>query len=142
MLRLPPIAPKTQHPPRSPTMPKYLLILRDDTTKDFSGLGPEQFGQILAAYQAWGEKLGKSGNLQLGRKLQGEGGRVMTPDATGKKVTTKDGPYVETKEVVGGVYIISARDYDHAVKLCEGHPQFRFGSIEIREIDFMGGPEE
>jgi hypothetical protein len=123
-------------------MPKYMLILRDDITKDLSGIGPEQFGEILAAYEAWGAKLAKSGNLQLGRKLQNEGGRVLEPDAIGKHVSAKDGPYVETKEVVGGVYLISARDYDHAVKLCEGHPHFRFGSIEVREIDFMGGPEQ
>jgi hypothetical protein len=123
-------------------MPKYMLILRDDITKDLSGIGPEQFGEILAAYEAWGAKLAKSGNLQLGRKLQNEGGRVLKPDASGKQVTAKDGPYVETKEVVGGVYLISARDYDHAAKLCEGHPHFRFGSIEVREIDFMGGPEQ
>ena len=57
------------------------------------------------------------------------------------KVTVKDGPYVESKEVVGGIYLIQADSYDHAVKLCQGHPNFRFGSIEVREIDFMGQPE-
>ena len=31
---------------------------------------------------------------------------------------------------------------DHAVELCQGHPNFRFGSIEVRELDFMGGPEK
>jgi len=121
-------------------MPKYMLILRSDVTKDYSALTPSDFEQILGEYQAWGENLASQGRLHLGRKLTDEGGRVTTPE--GNKVTVKDGPYVETKEVVGGVYVISADSYDHAVKLCEGHPNYRFGSIEVREIDFMGGPEE
>lgn len=123
-------------------MSKFLLILRSDVTKDYSDFSPEAFGEILAAYQAWGEKLESQGRLKLGHKLTDEGGRVLQPDATGERVTPKDGPYVETKEVVGGVYLIEADDYDHAAALCEGHPNFRFGSIEIRQLDFMGGPEE
>jgi len=123
-------------------MAKFMLILRSDVTKDYSSFTPDQFGEILAQYQAWGEKLRASGNLQLGRKLTDEGGRVLHPTGDGTKAVAKDGPYVETKEVVGGVYIVDARDYDHAVKLCEGHPNFLFGSIEVRELDFMGGPEE
>ncbi|MCA8974393.1 MAG: hypothetical protein KDC98_06705, partial [Planctomycetes bacterium] len=74
------------------------------------------------------------------RKLTDQGGVVMQPN--GGKVEQKDGPYVETKEVVGGIYIVKADSYDQAVELCAGHPNFRFGSIEIRELDFMGGPEE
>lgn len=121
-------------------MPKYLLILRSDVTADYSSLTPDDFGQILAAYQAWGEKLQKQGRLELGKKLMDEGGKVMQPKDG--KITIKDGPYVETKEVVGGVYMLKADSYDHAVRLCEGHPNFRFGSIEIRQVDFMGGPED
>lgn len=121
-------------------MPKYMLILRGDITVDYSKFSPKDFEQILAEYEAWGAKLGKEGRLQLGRKLTDQGGKVMLPKDG--KVTVKDGPYVETKEVVGGVYLIEADDYDHAVRLCQGHPNFRFGSIEVREVDFMGGPEE
>ena len=65
----------------------------------------------------------------------------MAPAGKGG-VTVKDGPYQETKEVVGGVYLIKAESYQHAVELCQGHPNFRFGTIEIREIDFMGQPED
>lgn len=121
-------------------MPKYMLILRADTQVNYSKLTPADFEQILGEYHAWSEKLGQQGRLELARKLMDQGGKVMTP--RGGKVTVKDGPYVETKEVVGGVYLIKADSYDHAVRLCEGHPNFRFGSIEIRELDFMGGPEQ
>lgn len=120
-------------------MPKYLLILRGDATADYSQFTPDDFAKILGEYEAWGEKLVKQGRLEAGHKLQDQGGKVMTPK--GGKVTVKDGPYIETKEVVGGIYLVKANSYDHAVKLCEGHPNFRFGSIEIRELDMMGQPE-
>ena len=47
-----------------------------------------------------------------------------------------------SKEVVGGYYLLKADSYEHAVQLCEGHPNLQFGSIEIRQVDFMGGPED
>ena len=121
-------------------MPKYMLILRADVTVDYSKLTPDDFGKILGEYEAWGKKLATQGRLDLGRKLTDEGGKVLS--SKGGKISVKDGPYVETKEVVGGVYLIKADNYDHAVKLCEGHPNFRFGTIEVREIDFMGQPEQ
>ena len=124
-------------------MAKFLLILRGDAQADYSQLTPADFETILGEYAAWGERLAKEGRLELGHKLTDEGGRVMTPQkpGPGAKVTVKDGPYVESKEVVGGVYLLKADSYDHAVRLCQGHPNFRFGSIEVREIDFMGQPE-
>lgn len=121
-------------------MAKYLLILRGDATADYSKFTPGDFEQILSEYSSWAGKLAREGRLEFGHKLTDQGGKVMHPQ--GAKVTVKDGPYVESKEVVGGVYLIQADSYDHAVKLCQGHPNFRFGSIEVREIDFMGQPEE
>lgn len=114
-------------------MTKYMLILRGDVTQDYSKFTPQDFQEILAAYQAWGEKMAAEGRLELGHKLTDQGGKVIAP-----KGDVKDGPYVETKEVVGGVYVIEAESYDHAVKLCENHPNFKFGSIEVREIDTVG----
>jgi len=131
----------SRHDRRNPktTMPKFLLILRGDAQADYSKLTPADFEKILGEYQAWSGKLTAQGRLQLGHKLTDQGGMVLTPKAG--KVTAKDGPYVESKEVVGGIYLIKADDYAHAARLCENHPNFRFGSIEIREVDFMGGPE-
>ena len=60
----------------------------------------------------------------------------------GGRLVVKDGPFAESKEIVGGFYLIKADDYAHAVKLCEDHPQFvNDGFVEIREVDFMGEPE-
>ena len=116
-----------------------MLILRGDVTADYSQFTPEDFGKILGDYQAWGDRMSSEGRLVFNEKLTDQGGKVMTPKDGGADV--KDGPYVESKEVVGGVYVIKAKDYDEAVRCCEGHPNFRFGSIEVREVDFMGQPE-
>lgn len=124
-------------------MPKYMLILRGDATADYSQFTPDDFARILAEYDAWGARLQAQHRLHLGQKLTDQGGKVIWPLAPQPgKVTVKDGPYVETKEVVGGIYVLTADSYEHAVKLCEGHPNLRFGSIEVRELDFLGGPEK
>jgi hypothetical protein len=55
---------------------------------------------------------------------------------------TKDGPFVETKEIVSGFHIIKADSYDHAMKLVADHPVFSYkGLLEIREVDLMGKPD-
>jgi hypothetical protein len=121
-------------------MPKFMLVLRDDPSA-FANYGPADFQSLLAKYGAWTQRMAKEGRLVRGNKLQDEGGRTMKKQ--NGRVVTKDGPFVETKEIVSGFYIISADNYDQAVKLCDDHPVFSHdGRLEIREIDFMGGPEE
>lgn len=120
-------------------MPKFMLILRGDVTVDYSQFTPDDFAKILGEYEAWGGKLAAEGRLDVGHKLTDQGGKVIWP--RGKQTEVKDGPYVESKEVVGGYYILKADSYEHAVELCAGHPNLRFGSIEVRQVDFMGGPE-
>ncbi len=121
-------------------MSKYMLILRGDVTAADSSMTPEDMQKVIEAYGQWAGRLAQQGILHVGHKLADRGGKVMRPKSGSVDVT--DGPFIESKEVVGGYYVITAESYDHAVELCRGHPNFRFGSIEIRELDFMGGPEE
>ena len=121
-------------------MPQYLLILRGNVEAEQQEWTPEAMQGVIEKYQTWAVNLAQKGLLKSGQKLSDEGGKVMMPH--GGEVTVKDGPYIESKEVVGGYYLIKADSYDHAVTLCHDHPNFLFGSIEIREIDFMGQPEE
>ena len=104
-------------------MPRYALMLRDNGFPP--GLSPTELQAALGRYKAWLEKVGRVG----GEKLKDRNGRVM------KRGSVTDGPYVESKEVIGGFMIIEARDYDDAVKLCSDHPHLDIGSIEIREVD-------
>ena len=70
------------------------------------------------------------------------GGDALQPVETARtvswkngKVATTDGPYAETKEQIGGILVLEARDMNHAVQLMEQHPALKFGSIfEIRPV--------
>jgi len=66
-------------------------------------------------YKSWRTNL-----KATGEKLQDETGRVMK--GTGTNLAVSDGPYAESKEVIGGFFIIEANDYDHAVELCRDCP--------------------
>ena len=106
-------------------MAKFVLMLRDT---GFPGdLSAEDIQAVIRRYEAWSKKVGRTG----GEKLKDSGGKVMTRSGV------TDGPYVESKEMLGGFMIIEARDYDDAVRLCQDHPHLEFGSIEIREVDRM-----
>ena len=118
-------------------MTHYMLILRADPN-GYADLTPAQMQDLLQRFEAWGGALAGEGRLRDGKKLTDEGGRTLTK-ANGK-LQVKDGPFGETKEIVGGVYFITADSYDHAVELVAAQPNLdlRGGSIEIREVDWMG----
>lgn len=109
-------------------MPQFVLMLRDSGS--FPGdISAEEIQQILERYGAWSARLGASGS----KLVDGEG-RVMVRKDGGVAVT--DGPYAESREVIGGYFIVDADDYDAAAKLAEDCPHLEFGSIEIRQIEF------
>ncbi len=65
-------------------------------------------------------------------RLAEDVGRVMR--STGGQPRVTDGPYSETKEVLGGYYLIEAADYDEAVRRAMDHPHLDHGTIEVRKI--------
>ena len=116
-------------------MPKFMLLLHD-APDTFSTMSPEQMQQVIEKYIAWGDRLRDSGVLTDGQKLKDEPGRVMR--SAGGRLRVTDGPYSETKEVLGGYYLVEVKDYDAAVKLASDCPQLEYGgAIEVREIDPM-----
>ena len=59
--------------------------------------------------------------------------------ASSGRVSVTDGPYAESKELVGGYFIISAADYDEACRVAESNPHFKYGgNIEVRQVDAVG----
>ena len=104
-------------------MPKFALILR--YTGFSPDLSPEEIQGILDRYRTWMHNNPRLG----GEKLQERGGRVM------RRSAVTDGPYAESKEIIGGFSIVEARDYDDVVRMCRDHPHLEFGSIEVREVD-------
>ena len=115
-------------------MSRFLVLLRDEPS-GFASLSPAEMQAIIEKYVAWGERLRASGHLQLGDKLVDGSGRVIR----GASPMVSDGPFVESREIVGGVYVLAARDYDEAVALLSDSPHLTFSSIEIREIEELPG---
>ena len=121
-------------------MAKFMLILRDDP-KGYADYSPEQFQRLIEKYRAWSQRLAAEGRVDLGRKLKDEGGRLMRKKDG--KLSVKDGPFNETKEFVGGVYVMKADGYARVIELLRDHPHYSIGgTIEVRQIDFGGGPED
>lgn len=91
---------------------------------------PEEMQANMGKWMAWIEQLSKDGKYVSGEPLL-PGGKLIS----GKKKTVTDGPYTEGKELVGGYFIINAADYNEAVELCEGYPDYEIGgSIQVRQV--------
>ena len=82
---------------------------------------------------AYDDQLRRNGHFAGGDGLHPPGTAVTLRFANGK-VSSTDGPYAETKEQLGGVLILEARDLDHAVELMSKHPGVHMGPFEIRPI--------
>jgi hypothetical protein len=118
-------------------MAKFLLLLRDNPA-EFRSLSPAEMQRIIGEYRAWAEGLRTRNQLHNSNKLMDDAGKVVQHN--GASVTLKDGPYAETKEVIGGYFLIEAPDYAAAVEIARGCPHVRPGSngtIEVRQIQEM-----
>ncbi|MGH3926891.1 MAG: YciI family protein, partial [Pseudonocardiaceae bacterium] len=113
-------------------MPKFILLPMDNPA-DFAGLAPEEIQGIIQRYQAWSSKLRNGGHLLDSNKLRDAEGRVVRK-VDGRTVV-RDGPYTETKEVVGGYWLVQARNYDEVVELVQDCPHLEFGNLVIRQIE-------
>lgn len=114
---------------------KYLCLAYGERSK-MEALSPDDFRALVERCKAHDEKLRASGHLVLVESLEWDS-TVLRP-RQGKTVTT-DGPYAETKEQVGGLFMIEARDLDEAVRVASLHPAAHLGEqlgwgIEIRPI--------
>ena len=114
-------------------MAKYLLMLRDKGTYD--SLSPEEMQKIFQRFRAWSTPLRASGKIVASEKLRDHQGRVVKRN--GSKTAVTDGPFAEAKEIIGGFFLVDAKDYDEAIKLSDGCPHLDYGSIEVREIEPM-----
>jgi hypothetical protein len=114
------------------------MLLLYDNPESFDGVSPEEMQAIIGKYSAWREGLAENGRLVGGEKLKDGEGRVMRNGDAGVRVL--DGPFSETKEVIGGYFAIQAADYAEAVEISRGCPHLEFGgAIEIREIEELHG---
>ena len=109
-------------------MSEYLILIYGDE-KAGADAGPEVWGQLLEAHNRFAEQV-----VELGGKMVAGNALETTSNATsvrGDVVT--DGPFAETKEALGGYYLIEANDLDHALKIAKLCPA-PFGGVEVRPI--------
>ncbi len=105
-------------------MPQYMLLLYN-TPSTFAKMSPEEGQRAFEKYMAWSKKPFTVDSKRLGL----DNGKVLR----GKRVT--DGPYSETKEILGGYYLIGAANYEEAVQRSLDHPTLEYGgTIELREL--------
>jgi hypothetical protein len=110
---------------------QYLVLIYEAEKRFANGFDEAEF----AEYGAFGKKY--AGTIKAGHALQ--------PTATAKTVRVRDGkasptdgPFAETKEQLGGLYLLEAASIDEAASIASGIPAARFGSIEVRPIMIFG----
>jgi len=115
---------------------KYICLGYYDKRK-FDNLPEDERNAMFDACFDYDDHLRASGHWGAGEALQGPE-TAMTVYWKNGKVATTDGPYVETKEQLGGILVLEARDMNHAVQLIAQHPAVRFGNpFEIRPAGDM-----
>jgi hypothetical protein len=113
-------------------MNHYLLLLRNHP-ESFHGLSPQEIQQVFAKYVKWRTELQEAGRLAGSNKLDDTSGRVLHGGAAGEMRIT-DGPFVESKELIGGYFMVSANSYEEVLELCKDCPHLAFGTVEVRLV--------
>jgi len=109
-------------------MSQYLILIYEDEAS-YATAAPEVMGEVMEAHNRFA-----AGVEQLGAKLVGGEALQDTSTATSVRgAAVTDGPFVETKEALGGYYLIDAPDLDTALAVAKTVPA-RFGGVEVRPV--------
>ena len=109
-------------------MGKYAILIYEDQSV-YATMSPEAWGDLVEAHDAFTKKV-----FELGGSLAGGEALAPTSAATtlkGGAVTS--GPFVESQEALGGIYVVEARDLDHAVEIAAFCPA-AYGGVEVRPV--------
>lgn len=113
-------------------MPKFLMLAVEDGQR-FTDVSPAEMQAIIERYVSWTEEMRRTGQLLDSNKLRdGEGRRVAR---RGEQIVVRDGPFPETKEVIGGYWIVDVPSDEAVVALAKKSPHLDFGTLEIRRIE-------
>jgi hypothetical protein len=104
--------------------------------KAFEALSESERNTFMDDCFAYDDVLRSGGHMIGGEGLQSIQQAKTVRSRNGKAVVT-DGPFAETKEVLGGILVLEARDMDHAVELMSKHPGTKAGPFEIRGVEDM-----
>lgn len=122
---------------------KYLLTIYADES-GWANASPEDVQQMMAAYGAFSEAAQEAGVLIGGEGLQ-PSTTATTVRVRDNETLTTDGPFAETREQLGGYYLLDCRDLDDAIGWAARIPDANNGSIEVRPVmdyEAMGAEEQ
>ncbi|MGQ0548136.1 MAG: YciI family protein [Armatimonadota bacterium] len=111
---------------------RYLCLIYDEEKK-LGTMSKSEGDAFMNEYGAFTEGIRKSGQFLGGEALQPVQ-TATTVRVRNGKVSTTDGPFAETKEQLGGFYLINAKDLNEAIQVASKIPSARLGSIEVRPI--------
>jgi hypothetical protein len=111
-------------------MEKFMLVFHGGSDVATETKSPEAMQKHMQKWFAWIEKLQREGRYDSGEALLPHGKFI-----SGKNKVVTDGPFAESKELVGGYFIVKAKDMDDALKICEDYPDFIFnGKVQVRPV--------
>jgi len=111
---------------------RYLCLIYDEEKK-LGAMSKGESDAFMGEYFAFTEGIKKSGQYVSGEALQPVQSATTVRVRDGKMSTT-DGPFAETKEQLGGFYLITATDLDEALQVASKIPSARIGSVEVRPV--------
>jgi hypothetical protein len=115
---------------------KYMLLIYDDE-QAWEKLAETERHRILGEYMQFTQQIKSTGKYVMGAQLRQTLSATSVRIRNGKRVVT-DGPFAETREQLGGYYVIDAKDLDEALDVAAEIPSARVGTVEIRPIvDFV-----
>ena len=109
-------------------MAEYMILIFEDESA-YATATPDVLQQVMEAHGRFAEQVAEKG----GKIVEG---RALQPTSTATTIrgdVVTDGPFIETKEAVGGYYLIEARDLDHAIAIARECPA-PYGGVEVRPI--------
>lgn len=111
---------------------QYAMLIYSEESKDPKP-GTKEFDDLIGEYFALSDQVKKNGMYQAGAALQPVA-TATTVKVRDGKLTTTDGPFAETKEQLGGLYVLECKDLDEAIDYAAKIPTSRNGTIEVRPI--------
>jgi hypothetical protein len=118
------------------TMPQYLALIYGPADQQ-QVVSPDDFGrEMMADYAEFGEAAAAAGVMAGGNALQSTDTATTVSVLGGKggEVVTTDGPFAETKEVLGGYYLLDCADLDEAISWAARIPGAWLGKVEVRPV--------
>jgi hypothetical protein len=117
---------------------QYLLLIYSNEAA-YDARPPAEVASMMADYGTFTQGIVQNGNFKGGERLRPVSTATTVRVRDGKTLTT-DGPFAETREQLGGFYLIDAKNLDEATAIAARIPGARLGSVEVRPIWMMGEP--